>query len=461
MRQKADISPFSSGESGPEYHTVISDTLHSFFLSMPVTYNHYNMVSELESRQYDDMSAHWPRATYTSSSPVRLPPVPTLSTASNADSMDLDAAEIRAALSIRQLHGSTRDSRVRDSMARLSTAAQQNQRQQMMATMDELHDQGEEEYMRAREYYQDTYWRARQEAHTALSEMNQQSRQDEILSLQRTSQSAENTATSSSRPPSKHRVYLINCKSCGSFLTDRGMKAILLLRPHITLYSTDAIPNCGPLHDQSDSANANEPVLERTCNCLTQTLGCYGCGNAVGYHIVSPCSRCTSSVAKHQRNSNGHRTVLHCAEISVRERRYVPGEAGVKTAQVDYSHIYRDRKTVSPPNRLRSAHYYNRQNNSAAHRRNSMTGVDDLLSEEQGMEEESKEYSHHQDTYYDDALGISTSRPSAAAVSLPDPKGPREMKRGDTVYWSDLVTGGERCPPVDSDELLDMPVAGR
>lgn len=119
------------------------------------------------------------------------------------------------------------------------------------------------------------------------------------------------------------------------------LQAVLLLKPNITLYSTDSTPaNCGPLWTPSRLGpgggrnpviNGEKPV-ERTCECLTQTLGCYGCGSSIGYSILSPCSRCTSSVVKHQRSSNGHRTVLHCSEISVRERRYVPGEPGVNAA---------------------------------------------------------------------------------------------------------------------------------
>ncbi len=120
-------------------------------------------------------------------------------------------------------------------------------------------------------------------------------------------------APSPSRPSSRkqpqHKVYLVNCKHCDLFLTDRGMKAILLLKPNITLFSTDALPNnCSPIHAPSaffGGFDETQAPVERTCDCLTQTLGCHGCGAAVGYNIVAPCARCTSSVAKHQRGSNG------------------------------------------------------------------------------------------------------------------------------------------------------------
>jgi FAM72 protein len=114
---------------------------------------------------------------------------------------------------------------------------------------------------------------------------------------------------SSPRKLPQHKVYLINCKHCDLFLTDRGMKAVLLLKPNITLYSTDSIPtNCSPLYPPSPFLTGNShhgPPVERTCDCLTQTLGCHGCGAPIGYNIVAPCARCTSSVAKHQRGSNG------------------------------------------------------------------------------------------------------------------------------------------------------------
>ena len=130
--------------------------------------------------------------------------------------------------------------------------------------------------------------------------------------MQREDSRAESSSSPSRIPTRKvpqHKVYLINCKHCDLFLTDRGMKAVLLLKPHITLYSTDAVPtNCSPVypsHSFFGGFTQNEPPVERTCDCLTQSLGCHGCGATVGYNIVAPCARCTSNVAKHQRGSNG------------------------------------------------------------------------------------------------------------------------------------------------------------
>lgn len=105
-------------------------------------------------------------------------------------------------------------------------------------------------------------------------------------------------------------VYIVRCAHCNTFFTDRGMRALLLLKPNVSLFSTDAIPtNCSAVY-------APEAVLEqevdpespkqRTCTCLTQTLGCNGCGSVVGYHVVSPCHRCSTNVARHTRSSNGY-----------------------------------------------------------------------------------------------------------------------------------------------------------
>lgn len=121
------------------------------------------------------------------------------------------------------------------------------------------------------------------------------------------------------------------------FLTNRGMKAVLLLRPSVSLYSTDALPaNCSAFADTTKevSASSSRPSAQapRTCDCLTQTLLCHGCGASVGYTIVQPCIRCTQSTSASNRSTNGHRFVFHAAEIVACERRHVPGEPGVVPA---------------------------------------------------------------------------------------------------------------------------------
>lgn len=82
----------------------------------------------------------------------------------------------------------------------------------------------------------------------------------------------------------QHRVYVLRCAHCDTFVSDRGMRAVLLLRPHITLFSTDACPSsCGPLYSSNDLEPKSElEQVERTCDCLTQSLGCFCCGNVIG-----------------------------------------------------------------------------------------------------------------------------------------------------------------------------------
>ncbi|KAF8210387.1 hypothetical protein K438DRAFT_2011791 [Mycena galopus ATCC 62051] len=137
-------------------------------------------------------------------------------------------------------------------------------------------------------------------------------------------------------PPVPHKVWILDCKSCGTFLTNRGMKAVLLLRPNVALYSSDALP----LHCSASSSEALRPAAAcpsssthrgggRTCECLTQTLCCHGCGSAIGYMIVIPCARCTSSISTTNRATNGHRFVFHSSEIKATERHYITDEPGV------------------------------------------------------------------------------------------------------------------------------------
>ncbi|KAI0305550.1 hypothetical protein B0F90DRAFT_1617112, partial [Multifurca ochricompacta] len=70
-------------------------------------------------------------------------------------------------------------------------------------------------------------------------------------------------------------------------------QAVLLLRPHVPLYSTDALPvNCSAYSTRPPPTDSprRQPIeqLPRTCECLTQTLCCHGCGCSVGYMIVVP-----------------------------------------------------------------------------------------------------------------------------------------------------------------------------
>ncbi|KAF8622663.1 hypothetical protein AX15_006774 [Amanita polypyramis BW_CC] len=135
-------------------------------------------------------------------------------------------------------------------------------------------------------------------------------------------------------PRVAHPVWILDCKSCDTFLTNRGMKAVLLLHPNVSLYSSDALPiNCSAYSSNPDvlrqTAARPRSDLNRTCECLTQTLCCHGCGSAIGYMIVIPCNRCTGSFTITNRATNGHRFIFYSSEVVGTERHYVPDEPGV------------------------------------------------------------------------------------------------------------------------------------
>ena len=100
------------------------------------------------------------------------------------------------------------------------------------------------------------------------------------------------------------------------------------------------------------AAMSPERTPARTCECLTQTLCCHGCGTAVGYMIVSPCQRCTSSITVNNRATNGHRFVFYSSEITACERHYIKGERGVSPFHPPPPPPPQDRKST----RLNSSH---------------------------------------------------------------------------------------------------------
>ncbi|EST06281.1 Protein FAM72 [Kalmanozyma brasiliensis GHG001] len=298
----------------------------------------------------------------------------------------------------------------------------------------------------------------------------------------RTSTTATNSQSSSRE--AQHKVYLLNCKHCGNFLSDRGMKAVLLLKPNITLYSTDIVPStCGPFFAGSHfhgGVDSNEPPVERTCECLTQSIGCYGCGAQVGYNIISPCARCTSSVMKHSRSSNGHRTVLHCSEIAVRERRYIPGEPGVRAQPVPPVHLtaspaqaHADALLDVPLSQSLQTNLFRHSNESRRDVYRMQTGYeeDDLEAEKAEMNAALHYHSSQQYVHRDgrlssyppahDMTGASSRASSSPASSSTASKGGRVLRRGDTLYWADLIAGGERAQPFDPDPILERPIVGR
>ncbi|KAI9509152.1 FAM72 protein-domain-containing protein [Russula earlei] len=213
-----------------------------------------------------------------------------------------------------------------------------------------------------------------------------------------------------------HKVWLLVCKHCRSFLTNRGMKAVLLLRPHVPLYSTDALPvNCSavPARPSSTSSPRQQPNEQqpRTCDCLTQTLCCHGCGTGVGYMIVAPCARCTTSSSAMNRVTNGHRFVFHSSELMASERRYMPGERGILPAYAETS--------SSSPTSSRSL---------VPSTPDSSTASPTLTSS------------------YSTTPPLATESPCPVPSSItgdPHKPSPQPLRAGDILYWHHLTQSGE------------------
>ncbi|KAI8379260.1 protein FAM72, partial [Radiomyces spectabilis] len=74
------------------------------------------------------------------------------------------------------------------------------------------------------------------------------------------------------------------CRHCKVKVCVRGMKAILLADMNVELYSTDTPSDRIQLMDKD--------YLTRTCFCRIRDVACLGCGNIIGYHVVSPCHHC-------------------------------------------------------------------------------------------------------------------------------------------------------------------------
>lgn len=264
--------------------------------------------------------------------------------------------------------------------------------------------------------------------------------------------------------PQSHKVWILDCKSCETFLTNRGMKAVLLLRPNVPLYSTDALPaNCSAFASISGAptpppSSTTESV--RTCDCLTQTLCCHGCGNTVGYMIVIPCQRCTSSMSASNRSTNGHRFVFHSFEVTASERHYVAGEPGV----IPY---HPPPPPLCPAVRLMSG--------STLPSSISINGPPIRFSHAGehhfGQGEQYSEYSPPSSGVSSDEWGVRASSPPASPgpgrstatmratpppqiqQQTPPPRSPSpvtNLKAGDTLYWHHLSRHGE-IPGVQED----------
>ncbi|KAL8293291.1 hypothetical protein RQP46_000985 [Phenoliferia psychrophenolica] len=195
------------------------------------------------------------------------------------------------------------------------------------------------------------------------------------------------------------------------------MRAVLLLKPNIVLFSTDASPsNASAVWPE---ARFDALPMERTCDCLTSSLGCHGCGNTVGYHIVQPCARCTASVHRHQRSANHHRYVFHHNEVAFAERQYYPGEAGVTGSR----HVPASSRSPSPIPIRHSP------------------SPEPLPPTTAGADHDAKEGGLR-------APELRRSSGADAGLYAPEVES-RALRAGDTLYWHNLTAGGERTAPVD------------
>ncbi|KAG8929928.1 hypothetical protein FRC02_004868 [Tulasnella sp. 418] len=263
-------------------------------------------------------------------------------------------------------------------------------------------------------------------------------------------------------------VYVLHCASCETFLTDRGMKAVLLLQDDVGLYSSDAFPaNCGALVITTRSSgsiyasyysNVSSTVgYLRSCECLTQELSCHGCGTNVAYHVVSPCQRCMQSVMHDRRSTNGHRYVFHQREVLASERRYTPGEPGVITLD-DISVPHDSYRGISNSREPRDLLFQGT-------RQEIMEDSDskDLINTStRGLaESESILTTHEPEAQYPNfgshLLSSSSADSLTPSRNLGSGTGRRRLKRGgDIVHWNELKRDGE-LPPMVAHAYGDKP----
>lgn len=233
-------------------------------------------------------------------------------------------------------------------------------------------------------------------------------------------QSAVDARASSFESSIAHKVWLVECKHCLTFLTNRGMKAVLLLRPHVALYSTDALPiNCSAYAARSPSTESQPNQQQpRTCECLTQTLCCHGCGTSVGYTIVVPCIRCMSSGSTTNRVTNGHRFVFHSSELIASERHYTPGEPGILPAYTERP----SRSSPLSPNLAWSLRSFLPSSPDTAEMHPSNNTIQAFESPCPG---------------------------SSPVFADPQKPSPQRLRAGDILYWHHLKQGGEIPGAVD------------
>ncbi|KIK28008.1 hypothetical protein PISMIDRAFT_92007 [Pisolithus microcarpus 441] len=264
--------------------------------------------------------------------------------------------------------------------------------------------------------------------------------------------------------PIAHKVWILDCRTCATFLTNRGMKAVLLLRPNVSLYSTDALPaNCSAYSTNPDALRCppcRPPGAPRSCECLTQTLCCHTCGTSIGYMIVVPCSRCTS-VTANNRATNGHRFVFHSSEVLATVRHHIPNEPGVIAMD------YHPQPPSSPPPLTPS---YPTSFDGPVHQRTRSpsyqphdSGPEVNIMRDPRSSASSPSRSPDLSPLSDSSSGpfSSASSPPSLPGTPPHPSMPaesraRKLRAGDVLYWHQLSKTGE-IPGMEEDPRARIP----
>ncbi len=152
--------------------------------------------------------------------------------------------------------------------------------------------------------------------------------------------------------------------------------------------------------------------------------------------------------------------MLHCSEIRVRERRYVPGEPGVRAARIpaELWHLLSVEHTLEMQQMSRPQGEDAEPDMS----RTPSTLSGETAYDSNGEQEESAKRGWMSPDPLDAQRRLLLLQKEALRnrVASPGREG-RVILRGEPVFWSDLVAGGERAEPFDADLMLDMPTCAR
>ncbi|KAG1716645.1 hypothetical protein ID866_523 [Astraeus odoratus] len=278
-------------------------------------------------------------------------------------------------------------------------------------------------------------------------------------------------------PQVLHKVWILDCNYIAT-----GCQAVLLLRPNVSLFSTDALPvNCSAYSTNPDvfrSPPYRPSVSPLTCECLTQTLCCHTCGASVGYTIVVPCSRCTSSTSTNNRATNGHRFVFHAGEVTATARHHIPNEPGVIPVEYPPS-------PLSPPPPLASAHsmlVYNNPDAAIGHQRmgpsftrashhrtssspsSGLLPTSDEVSALSASMTDTRSPPHARPPFLQSPSAHQVSRLGGGDLATEARAAPiehavpliRKLRAGDMLYWHQLSKAGE-IPGVEEDLRARIP----